>query len=405
MDDGFWDRLAARVRLTETLRTVENPRAVARGFSAALWGGVVQLLITAALFATFDETAVAWAALVQAGAFAIAWITFVATGSIVATFVIVFVIGVAGNVYAHVALGGFAGSGAILLFGISFVLVPALLIGRRAAIIAGLTYAAAAVTLAFLEGSVQARRAAPDHTLSTIVSVLVLIGTINILVPLIVYFMGRLRYEHERAERLLLNVLPRTVATELKKTGAAAARRFDHVSVLFADIVGFTPVSARMEPEELVDRLNEVFTYFDGLADRHGVEKIRTIGDTYMVASGIPVPRPDHAHALAAMALEMIDHASEGSWSFRIGINSGPAVAGVIGTRKFQYDVWGDTVNTASRMESHGEPGRIQISDATNELIKEDFRTTMRGRIDVKGKGSLTTWWLERARHPATLAP
>jgi adenylate cyclase len=267
--------------------------------------------------------------------------------------------------------------------------------------IGGLAYAATAVILGFLEGSLQARREAPDATLSTIIFILVLVGSLNIVAPLIVYFMGRLRYEHERAEGLLLNVLPAVVAAELKETGSTTARRFDEVSVLFADIVGFTPLSATMEPEELMDRLNEVFTYFDGLAERYEVEKIRTIGDTYMVAAGIPVPRADHAHALAAMALDILSYIAPGPLSFRVGIHSGPAVAGVIGTRKFQYDVWGDTVNTASRMESSGEPGRIQISDATNALIKDDFITSLRGRIEVKGKGILTTWWLERGRHPA----
>jgi class 3 adenylate cyclase len=405
MIEGFWDRLAARVRPTETLKTIEDPRVIARAFSGAMLAGVVQLLFTAGLLAAFDETAIAWGAVGQSGAFLIGWITFAATGSIFSTFVIVFVTGTAGNIYAHVMLGGYAYSGAILLFGISFVLVPALLIGKRATIIAGLTYATAGVTLGFLEGAVRARRSAPDPTLSTILSVLVLVGTINVLAPLIVYFMGRLRYEHDRAEGLLLNVLPEVVAAELKETGSSTARRFDQVSVLFADIVGFTPVSATMEPEELVERLNEVFTHFDALAERLRVEKIRTIGDTYMVAAGIPVPRPDHAHVLAAMALEMLAFAATGPWSFRIGLNSGPAVAGVIGTRKFQYDLWGDTVNTASRMESHGEPGRIQITDATNELIKDDFATSLRGRIEVKGKGQLTTWWLEGTRDPAPPAP
>ena len=399
MLDTFWDRLAARVRPTETLRTIGEPLVIARGFSAAMWASVVQLLFTAALLGVFEETTLAWAAVGQSGAFLIGWIAFAATGSIFATLVITFITGTAGNIYAHVALGGYAYSGGILLFGIAFVLVPALLIGKRAAIIAGLTYATAGVALGFLEGSMQARRTAPDPTLTTILSVLVLVGSINILAPLIVYFMGRLRYEHERAEGLLLNVLPGVVAAELKETGSSTARRFDQVSVLFADIVGFTPVSATMEPEELVDRLNEVFTYFDAMAERYGVEKIRTIGDTYMVAAGIPVPRPDHAHALAAMALDMLAYAATGPWSFRVGINSGPAVAGVIGTRKFQYDVWGDTVNTASRMESHGEPGRIQISDATHDLIKDQFVTTPRGSIAVKGKGTLMTWWLEGHEH------
>jgi class 3 adenylate cyclase len=188
----------------------------------------------------------------------------------------------------------------------------------------------------------------------------------------------------------------------LKQRGETTARRFDSISVLFADIVGFTPMSAQMDPEEMVGRLNEVFTFFDALAERYGCEKIRTIGDNYMVACGVPVPREDHAKALAAMALEMIAYAEDGPLSFRIGINSGPAVAGVIGTKKFQYDVWGDTVNTASRMESHGEPGRIQISEATNTLIENRYATTPRGPIEVKGKGILNTWWLNSERELAT---
>jgi adenylate cyclase len=174
-----------------------------------------------------------------------------------------------------VALGGYAYSGGIMLFGIAFVVVAALLVGKRAAMIGGLTYAAVGVILGFLEDSLQARRGAPESTLSTVLFILVLVGTLNILAPLIVYFMGRLRHEHDRAEALLLNVLPGTVAAEFKETGSTRARRFDALSVLFADIVGFTPLSVTLQPEELVDRLNEVFTYFDSLAERHGVEKIR----------------------------------------------------------------------------------------------------------------------------------
>jgi adenylate cyclase len=403
VNDGFLDRIAARVRPTDTLRTIENPRVIALAFSVAMWASAVQLLLTAALWAAFHEVAVAWAGVALAGAFVIAWIAFAATGSIVVAFVIVYITGTTGNVYAHVMLGGYASSGAVFLFGIAFVLVAALLVGKQAAIICGVADAVIAVILGFLEDPIRAGREAPDPTMTTIMFVLLLIATLNILAPLIVYFMGRLRFEHGRAEGLLLNVLPKTVAAELKETGSTTARRFDSVSVLFADIVGFTPLSATMEPEELVDRLNEIFTHFDGLAARYGVEKIRTIGDTYMVAAGIPVPRPDHAHALAGMALDMLAYAAEGLLSFRVGINSGPAVAGVIGTSKFQYDVWGDTVNTASRMESHGEPGRVQISDATNDLIKDDFATQLRGPIEVKGKGTLTTWWLEAAGQLATV--
>jgi adenylate cyclase len=403
--DGFWDRLADRVRPTDTLKTIENRRVIARAFSVAMWVGAIQLLITATLSAVFEETTVAWAAVGLACALFAAWVAFALTGSIFVAFVVTFVTGTIGNVYAHVALGGYAYSGGVMLFGIVFISVAALLLGRKAAIIAGLTYATIGVILGLLEDSLQSRRAAPDPTLTTILFVLVLVGSINIVAPLIVYFMGRLRYEHERAEGLLLNVLPRVVAAELKETGSTTAQRFEAVSVLFADIVGFTPLSATMEPEQLVERLNTVFTYFDTLAERYGVEKIRTIGDTYMVASGIPVPRQDHAHALARMALDMLAYAAQGPLSFRVGINSGPAVAGVIGTRKFQYDIWGDTVNTASRMESHSEPGRIQISDATNDLIEGAFATTRRGPIEVKGKGTLTTWWLDGERERAPVSP
>jgi class 3 adenylate cyclase len=222
----------------------------------------------------------------------------------------------------------------------------------------------------------------------------VLVAGINVSAPLLIYFMGRLRHERERAESLLLNVLPTEIAAELKTTGETVPRRYESISVLFADTVGFTPMSASMEPEEVVAQLNEVFTHFDFLAEAHGVEKIRTIGDSYMAAAGVPAPRADHADALAAMALSMLQYADSTPLSFRIGIHSGPVVAGVIGTHKFQYDIWGDTVNTASRMESHGEPNRIQISESTRHLIGDTYRTTPRGTVDIKGKGTLQTWWL-----------
>ena len=190
----------------------------------------------------------------------------------------------------------------------------------------------------------------------------------------------------------------------MKETGATTTRQFEAISVLFADIVGFTPLSAEMEPEEMVDQLNEVFTHFDRLTARYGCEKIRTIGDAYMVASGVPTPRADHAHAMASLALDMLEYAKTTTLSFRLGINSGPAVAGVIGTSKFQYDIWGDTVNTASRMESYGESDRIQIAEGTYQLIKDDFETTLRGPIEVKGKGTLTTWYLDARLETANSA-
>jgi guanylate cyclase len=205
--------------------------------------------------------------------------------------------------------------------------------------------------------------------------------------------------EQQRSERLLLNILPAKIAALLKVSDETIAERFDSVSVLFADIVGFTELATDMGADELVELLNEVFSYFDTLAERHGAEKIRTIGDNYMVAAGVPEPRPDHAQALARLALEMLDYVDRSSGrdrrlQFRIGINSGPAVAGVIGQRKFHYDLWGDAVNVASRMESQGRPGKIQISQSTHALLGDAFICQPRGSIEVKGKGQMETWFL-----------
>jgi guanylate cyclase len=217
---------------------------------------------------------------------------------------------------------------------------------------------------------------------------------------------GLLAVEQDRSERLLLNVLPREIAEQLKEDTATIANRFESISILFADIVGFTPMFQEMDPEQTVELLNRLFSYFDTLVERLGVEKIRTIGDSYMAAAGVPTPRPDHATALAEMAIEIRDHVRSTPSSnghhvdLQIGINSGPAVAGVIGSKKFQYDVWGDAVNIASRMESHGIPGRIQITEATRNLIEDEFVCTPRGEIDVKGRGRMNTWFLEQRVDP-----
>lgn len=392
---GFWDMLPDRVRPTETLRAVEDPKVIVRGVTIGFLAGAAQLLAFSVLFGLFGEGETAVAALALSAVFIVAWMWFAITGSVFAGGVIALAGSTVGNVYVHLRLGGYGYSGAIFLFSIALVTSAAIFLGRRATMITSVCYVAVGIAFGFFEGSLRATRSAPNENLTAIVFVAVLVGSINIVVPLLLYFMGRLRQERERAESLLLNVLPSEVAAELKTTGRTVPRRYESISVLFADTVGFTPLSASMEPEKVVDQLNEVFTHFDSLADAYGVEKIRTIGDSYMAAAGLPEPRPDHASALAAMSLAMLAYAESTPLSFRIGIHSGPVVAGVIGTRKFQYDIWGDTVNTASRMESHGEPGRIQISDSTHDLIADSFATTPRGVVEVKGKGALRTWWLE----------
>jgi class 3 adenylate cyclase len=212
---------------------------------------------------------------------------------------------------------------------------------------------------------------------------------------------------HQRSEELLLNILPPSIARRLKLDGGQIADGFAGVTVLFADIVGFTSMSSRMPPERVVGLLNDLFCRFDDVAGQLGLEKIKTIGDCYMVAGGLPEPRVDHADAVAEMALCMVEIVAEVSrrspepFVIRIGIHSGPVVAGVIGKRKFIYDLWGDTVNIASRMESHGVPGAIQLSDASRRLLDGKFRLQHRGLIDVKGRGAMETWLLEGRRDDA----
>ena len=196
-----------------------------------------------------------------------------------------------------------------------------------------------------------------------------------------------------RSEGLLLNVLPKTIAERLKRGSGVIAQAHAEVTVLFADVVDFTPFTARTEPARVVGVLDEIFSAFDALAERQGLEKIKTIGDAYMVAAGLPEPRADHAAAMAEMAFDMQSEFGRLSESLgldlaiRIGMDSGPVIAGVIGRHKFTYDLWGDTVNTASRMESHGLPGQIQVSDATYRRLCDLYLFEDRGEIELKGKG------------------
>ena len=213
-----------------------------------------------------------------------------------------------------------------------------------------------------------------------------------------------LQEEQAKSEGLLLNVLPRPIAERLKRAPAAIADRFPEATVLFADIVDFTRISAEMPPERLVAWLNDLFSAFDELSEQHGLEKIKTVGDAYMAVAGLPMPRPDHARAAAEMALAMQDvvaHRTAPSGEplrMRIGLHSGPVVAGVIGTRKFIYDLWGDTVNTASRMESHGLAGAIQVTEAAYRRLQDDYDFEERGLVQVKGKGEMRTYLLTGRR-------
>ena len=210
-----------------------------------------------------------------------------------------------------------------------------------------------------------------------------------------------IRAQRDRADKLLYNVLPQQIAERLKESNETIADEFSAATVLFADIVNFTPISARFDPREVVDMLSELFSHFDELVDKYGVEKIQVAGDGYMMAAGVPTPRPDHATVLAQLALEMQDYVKTQEFlggkhpiEIRIGLNSGPLIAGVIGRKKYFYALWGDMVNTASRMESHGESGKIQITRETYELVKDQFECEYIGEIPVKGKGKMEAWHL-----------
>ncbi|MEO0988933.1 MAG: adenylate/guanylate cyclase domain-containing protein, partial [Cyanobacteria bacterium J06639_14] len=207
-----------------------------------------------------------------------------------------------------------------------------------------------------------------------------------------------LKAEQEKSEKLLLNILPQKIADQLKQEVGAIASRFDEATILFADLVDFTGLSAQVPPSHLVRLLNDIFSAFDQIAEQLGLEKIKTIGDAYMVVGGVPNPRSNHAEAILEMAIRMLAkirdfRRGDGTpFRLRIGINTGPVVAGVIGIKKFSYDLWGDAVNIASRMESHGIVDRIQVSASTYQCLKDKYRFEDRGRIHIKGRGPMHTY-------------
>lgn len=296
-----------------------------------------------------------------------------------------------------IALGGFFNGSAVVLWALICPLGAMLFDEPRRAPRWFLAFAILVALSGFLEPYARL-----DNNLSTSLIifffVINLVGVGSLVFMMVYYFVGQKNMFQQKSESLLLNILPKEIAAILKNESRTIADHYDEASVLFADMVGFTPLSAQLPPVEMVELLNEIFSYFDSLLDKYNVEKIRTIGDSYMVASGVPRGHPDHAQALVRMALEMRDYVAAHTFgqgqcvSFRIGINSGSVIAGVIGRRKFVYDVWGDAVNIASRMESHGLGNAVQITQATYELIKDKFVCEPRGSVNVKGKGEMDVW-------------
>src|SRR5215212_1760633 len=306
----------------------------------------------------------------------------------------------------QMAVGGFLPSGGVALWGVLAPFGALVFLGARQAV-----RWFGAFLIVFVLTGLAGEIFFPDADLpgwfTSMMLALNVIGTSSVAFALLASFatqrdvaLKALQAEQAKSEALLMNVLPSSIAERLREATDTIADQFDSASILFADVVGFTPLAERLPPAEMVGILDHLFSRFDALVERHSLEKIKTIGDCYMAAAGVPDPRADHARTAALLALDMRETVAtspelgDSGVELRIGINSGPVVAGVIGTKRFTYDLWGDAVNTASRMESHGTPGEIQITRATYELLRDEFDCRHRGTIEVKGKGEMETWYL-----------
>ena len=292
--------------------------------------------------------------------------------------------------------GGLYPSGLVVIFGLALGLAALIAIGLRAAIWWTVAFAASVVFAISIPDWVDPIYELADPAADAAFN---LVATAILVLAVMAYFVRQRDLYQRRSDELLHAILPDEIVPRLKAGTGTIADDLAEASVLFADVVDFTPMSAQLSPAQLVELLDDVFSCFDAFVEELGLEKIKTVGDAYMAAAGVPCPRPDHAHAIAELALRIRDHEAvnpvDGSrLSFRIGINSGPVTAGVIGTRTFSYDLWGDTVNTASRMESTGVPGAIQITAATCELVRDAFVCEPRGIVAVKGKQEMETFLL-----------
>ncbi len=298
------------------------------------------------------------------------------------------------------SLGGFVASGAVMLWALLAPVGALLFAGVNASIRWFVAYAVLIVLSSLIDVRLggDATEVAPVVTATFFAMNVTAVSAVMFL--LLRYYVGESRKANERSERLIDNMLPRAIARRLKSGESIIADRFNEVTIVFGDIVGFTPISEQLTPEQVVVTMNDLYTAFDDMAARLGLEKLRTMGDSYVVAAGLPDPRSDHALAGAEMALWMLDELDEhriegvGPLQMRIGIHSGSVVAGVIGTAKLTYDMWGDSVNVASRMESHGSPGRIHVSEPVYHALHDRYLFEPRGILDIKGKGEMATYFL-----------
>ncbi len=350
-------------------------------------------------------------AFMQVAAFGIALLAFRRSHRLTPLVIGMSGVGLTVLLFSLVPAGGMSWGATNLIWIILVPMAAVLFLGGRAAAPALAAVVTAVVIAAAIDPVV--RTAPPDPSVSRLIFLAInILGPAAIAMALVVFIDGERVRAKAESEALLLNILPRSVADRLKRGETVIADHHDDVTALFADVVDFTPFAARHTAARVVAFLNEIFSGFDALAERFGLEKIKTIGDAYMVVAGVPIARKDHARVILEMALEMHafvaarEVAPGHALQLRTGVASGPAVAGVIGRRKFSYDVWGDAVNLASRMESTGLPGMIQVASSTWLLCNDSYRFTPRD-VEVKGMGALRTYVLDpgtpqgRAHPPA----
>lgn len=402
----MWQRLVERLEprlvggtymsLLESRREMVVTTLLLAGFST------INIVISGIVLTVLHEPEAAWLAFAAGLAYTGSLAYFVITGDNVRSMRWVLITSYLNNVGVHLLLGGFANSGVSIAWGIIVCTYAVVTQPKRFTIAITSLYVVTAIVLVFFEGALSGARDAPDALVPALLAADLFIASVVMLVPALNQLLGLLAKERARSERLLLNVLPQSIATRLKTESGVIADEHTSCTVLFADIAGFTSYSRHVPAGRLVSELNEIFTVFDELSARFGVEKIKTIGDGYMAVAGAPDSRPDHVVAMCELALEMVDAfgvmmAKAGrNLGIRIGVNTGPVVAGVIGTSKFAYDLWGDTVNLASRMESAGVIGSVQVSRAVVDAVGDRYHCEPAGLKDLKGAGPTETFLLRR---------
>lgn len=367
-------------------------------------------LFIGALFTAVNMLAYFSRGMSQAGRVYVAWTLFVLLAALLILrfprlwlpLMYAVVIGVmATSLSAHVLSGGFQSGMEAVVWMMLGPITAALIVSVRFTYVATIIFIAGVIIAAYLEPFAQS--IAPQLDLDTRMQIaagnLVMMGLVATASTL--YLLFQVERYRRRADDLLLNILPGSIAARLKENPETIADGYSEVSILFADIVDFTAMSSDADPVDIVSLLNDIFSSFDDLAAKHGLEKIKTIGDAYMVAAGIPEPRPDHTEAITEFAIDMVNAVKQTKGfhgepiRLRVGINSGPVVAGVIGRQKFIYDLWGDAVNVASRMESNGLTNQIQVTEAVKEKLNGRYQFQERDPIYIKGKGMMVTYLLE----------